>query len=60
MRYIAHCINLIACDIVKENFGDRLLQQINILATFFKSSHQVNLILHKLMKEKGVEGGRLK
>ena len=35
VHYIAHCINLIACDIVKENFGDRLLRWINILVTFF-------------------------
>jgi len=60
VRCIAHCINLIACDIVKENFGDRLLRRVNILVTFFKSSHQANSILHTLMKEKGVVGGGLK
>ncbi|PKK61299.1 hypothetical protein RhiirC2_220280 [Rhizophagus irregularis] len=26
VRCIAHCINLIACDIVKEEFGDHLLR----------------------------------
>jgi len=26
VQCIAHCINLIACDIVKDNFGDRLLR----------------------------------
>ena len=27
VRCIAHAINLIACDIVKESFGDRLLRK---------------------------------
>ena len=39
IRCIAHCINLIACNIVKDNFGDCLLRQINIVTTFFKNSH---------------------
>ena len=26
VRCIAHCINLIACDIVKDNFRDRMLR----------------------------------
>ena len=42
VRCIAHCINLIACDIVKDNFGDRLLRRVNILTTFFKNSYQTN------------------
>ena len=36
VRCIAHCINLIACDIVKDNFGDRLLRQVNILTIHTK------------------------
>ena len=52
VRCIAHAINLIACDIVKENFGERLLRRVNILATFFKSSHQVGSKLTQLIKEK--------
>ena len=40
VRYVIHSINLIACDIAKENFNDRLLQQVNILTTFFRNSHQ--------------------
>ncbi|CAH1766974.1 3665_t:CDS:10, partial [Entrophospora sp. SA101] len=50
---IAHAINLIAYDIVKENFGDCLSQQVNNLATFFKSSHQavqLAAVLKKLPK----------
>ena len=60
VRCIAHCINLIACDIVKDNFGDRLLRRINIVTTFFKNSHQANAKLSQLIKEKGVVGGGLK
>ena len=39
IRCIAHAINLIACDIVKEKFGDRLLRCVNTLTSFFKNSH---------------------
>ena len=39
VRCIAHCINLIACNIVNHNFGDRLLRRVNNLTTFFKNSH---------------------
>src|SRR5256884_4560396 len=60
VRYIAHCINVIACDIVKNNFGDHLLCRINIVTTFFKNSHQANAKLSQLIKEKGVIGGGLK
>lgn len=60
VRCIAHCINLIACDIVKDNFGDRLLRRVNILATFFKNSHQANAKLVQLINEKGIVGGGLK
>ena len=41
VRCIAHSVNLIACDIVKEPFGDRLLRRVNILASFFRNSHQL-------------------
>ena len=60
VRCIAHCINLIACDIVKDNFGDRLLCRVNILTTFFKNSHRANSKLIQLIKEKGIVGGELK
>ena len=40
VRCIAHAVNLIACDIVKESFGDCLLRKVNILGSFFKNSHR--------------------
>src|SRR4051812_23367619 len=39
VRCIVHAVNLIACDIVKESFSNRLLRKVNILGSFFKSSH---------------------
>ncbi|GET62960.1 ribonuclease H-like domain-containing protein [Rhizophagus irregularis DAOM 181602=DAOM 197198] len=60
VRCIAHSINLIACDIVKEKFGKRLLKCVNILTTFFRSSHQANAKLAQIIKEKGISGGGLK
>jgi len=60
VRCIAHAVNLIACDIVKEKFGDRLLRRINTLSTFFKNSHQANAKLVQIIKEKGINGGGLK
>ena len=60
VRCVAHSINLIACDIVKEKFGDRLLKRVNILTTFFRSSHQANSKLAHMIKEKGISGGGLK
>ncbi|CAJ0832136.1 15470_t:CDS:2, partial [Entrophospora sp. SA101] len=60
VRCIAHAINLIACDTVKENFGDRLLRRVNNLATFFKSSHQAGAVLFQLIKENKINGGGIK
>lgn len=60
MRCIAHSINLIACDIVKEKFGDCLLKRVNILVNFFSNSHQANAQLAKIIKERGISGGGLK
>ena len=60
IRCIAHAINLIACDIVKEKFGDRLLRCVNTLTSFFKNSHQAGSKLAQLIKEKGINGGGLK
>jgi len=39
IRCIAHCINLIACDIASHKFSDRLLRRVNIIVTFFNNSH---------------------
>ena len=60
VRCIAYSINLIACDIIKEKFGERLLKRVNILTTFFRSSHQANAKLAQIIKEKGISGGGLK
>ena len=60
IRCIAHSINLIACDIVKEKFGDSLLRRINILVNFFCNSHRANSQLVQIIKERGISGGGLK
>jgi hypothetical protein len=60
VRCVAHSINLIACDIVKEKFGDKLLKRVNTLTTFFRSSHLANSKLTQIIKEKGITGGGLK
>ncbi|GBC32965.1 ribonuclease H-like domain-containing protein [Rhizophagus irregularis DAOM 181602=DAOM 197198] len=60
VRCVAHSINLIACDIVKEKFGERLLKRVNILTIFFRSSHQANAKLAQIIKEKGISEGGLK
>ena len=57
VRCIAHTINLIVYDIIKESFGDRLLQKVNILGSFFKNSHQVGAKLTQLIKENGIYRG---
>ena len=60
VRCIAHAINLIACDIVKEGFGDRLLKKVNVLASFFKNSHQAGDRLTQLIKDHEISGGGIK
>ncbi|GBB84896.1 hypothetical protein RclHR1_11490006 [Rhizophagus clarus] len=45
VQCISYCINLIACDIVKHNFADRLLHRVNILTAFFCSSHMADVPL---------------
>jgi len=60
VRCIVHAINLIACDIVKNSFGDRLLKKVNILASFFKSSHQAGAKLTQLIKKHEINGGGIK
>jgi Protein of unknown function (DUF 659) len=42
IRCISHCINLIACDIVKHTFASKLLRKINMLAAFFQNSHMAD------------------
>lgn len=38
VRCIAHCINLLAGDIVSHSFADRLLTKVNTLASYFKNT----------------------
>jgi hypothetical protein len=38
IRCIAHCINLMSCDVVRHQFADKLLRKVNILATFFRNN----------------------
>ena len=38
IRCIAHCINLMLCDVVRHQFADKLLRKVNILATFFRNN----------------------
>lgn len=38
VRCIAHCINLLAGDIVKHKFADNLLKKVNTLVAFFKNT----------------------
>ena len=57
---LAYSINLIACDIVKEKFGDCLLWHVNTLTKFFRNSYQVNSKITQLIKEQEIKSGRLK
>lgn len=38
VRCIAHCINLLASDIVSHTFADKLLTKVNTLASYFKNT----------------------
>ena len=38
VRCIAHCVNLLAGDIVGHNFADKLLSKVNTLASYFKNT----------------------
>ncbi|CAG8845597.1 24482_t:CDS:1, partial [Gigaspora margarita] len=42
---IAHQLNLICKNIMKESFSKRVLSQATLIAQFFKSSHITNLAL---------------
>ncbi|PKK74955.1 hypothetical protein RhiirC2_774208 [Rhizophagus irregularis] len=60
VRCIAHAINFITCDILKESFRDRLLRKVNTLASLFKNSHQAGAKLIQLIKENSIHGGGIK
>lgn len=38
VRCIAHCINLLAGDIVKHKFAENLLKKVNTLVAFFRNT----------------------
>lgn len=38
VRCVAHCINLLAGDMVKHNFADKLLKKVNTIVAFFKNT----------------------
>src|SRR5215211_7604154 len=59
VRCVAHSINLIACDIVREKFGDRLLRRVNTLTKFFRNLHQANSKITQLIKEQEIKDGGL-
>ena len=39
VRCIAHCFNLISCDIMEHSFASKLIVKVNTIVKFFKSSH---------------------
>jgi len=44
---IAHRLNLICKDIMKESFAKRILSQAILVTKFFRSSHIANVALEK-------------
>jgi hypothetical protein len=60
IRCIAHCINLISCDIVKISQANSLIKRANILISYFKHSNLANSWLNDAIKAKNVTGGGLK
>lgn len=51
VRCIAHCVNLLACDIVSHNFADRLLTKVNTIASYFRNTSRSGnnwLLIYKL------------
>jgi hypothetical protein len=57
---MAHCLNLISCDIVSHRFAKQLLNQINILYKYFTTSHIGGSLLREAINYKNIEGGGLK
>jgi len=60
IRCIAHCINLISCDIIKINQVKSLVKKANILTRFFKNSTLAKTWLKEAIEEKHLSGGGLK
>ena len=40
VRCIAHCVNLLACDIVSHNFTDCFLTKVNTITSYFRNTSQ--------------------
>jgi len=45
IRCVAHAVNLVAQDILKYEWADKLIKKYNILYNFFKASHQAGIII---------------
>ncbi|CAG8600842.1 16170_t:CDS:2, partial [Cetraspora pellucida] len=58
--YIAHRLNLICKDIMKESFSKRILSQAKLVAQFFKSSHIANSALENKIQINNIIGGGIK
>ena len=57
---IAHCLNLISCDIISHIFVKCLLSQVNILYKYFKTSHIGDSLLKEAIDFKKIEEDGLK
>ncbi|RIB24338.1 ribonuclease H-like domain-containing protein [Gigaspora rosea] len=57
---IAHAINLVAQDILKNEWADKLIKKCNILYNFFKSSHRAGAEIRLLIEQYKIDGGGLK
>lgn len=60
VRCIAHCFNLISCDIVKIDQVKCLVRRANILTRYFKNSTLANSWLKEAINAKNIAGGGLK
>lgn len=60
IRCIAHCFNLISCDIVKVDQVKCLVRRANILTRYFKNSTLASNWLKEAIDAKNIVGGGLK
>lgn len=60
VRCIAHCVNLISCDIVKVDWVKKLVKCANGITRYFKNSNLASAWLKEAIQLKKIEGGGLK
>jgi len=60
IRCIAHCVNLISCDIIKIHQVKSLVRRANIITKFFKYSTLAGSWLKDAITLKNIKGGSLK